>query len=133
MRGRCRGARTDYFSGKQNMGLTVLRSRVQGELTTATDRGYENLRSAMISNQFVADRRPRIILRAENETDVTEAVRFARENPIEVAVRGGGIFGLGFRCAMIAYWIDLGRLNRVAIDVRARRATIGPHGCRERL
>lgn len=85
------------------MDLTVLRSRVQGELTTPTDGGYENRRRSMIWNQFVPDRRLRTILRAKNETEVIEAVRFTRENSIKVAVRGGGIVGLDFLCAMTAY------------------------------
>jgi FAD/FMN-containing dehydrogenase len=80
----------------------------------------------MIWNQFVPDRRPRIILRAENETDVIEAMRFARENRIKVAVRGGGHNWVGFSLRNDSLLIDLGRLNRVAIDARARRATIGP-------
>ena len=108
------------------MDLAMLRSRVEGELTTPTDSSYENLRRALIWNQFVPNRRPRIILRAKNETDVIEGVRFARENRIKVAVRGGGHSWVGLSLCNDSLLIDLGHLNRVSIDARAQRATIEP-------
>jgi hypothetical protein len=41
------------------------------------DASYENLRRALVWNQLVPERHPRIIVEAASDNDVVEAVRFA--------------------------------------------------------
>ena len=91
--------------------LKDLRSRVTGAITTSEDSHYERLRRAMIWNQLVPERRPRVIVQAANENAVVEAVRFARNNGMKVAVRGGGHNWIGFSLHDDCLLIDLGRLK----------------------
>jgi FAD/FMN-containing dehydrogenase len=103
-----------------------LGAHVQGRVTNSTDISYESLRRSMIWNQLVPERHPRIIVEADDENDVVEAVRFARANRMKVAERGGGHSWVGFSLREDSLLIDLGRLNRVAIDADARRALVQP-------
>ncbi len=106
--------------------LKDLRSRVTGAITTSEDSHYERLRRAMIWNQLVPERRPRVIVQAANENAVVEAVRFARNNGMKVAVRGGGHNWIGFSLHDDCLLIDLGRLKNASIDREARIAVIQP-------
>jgi FAD/FMN-containing dehydrogenase len=103
-----------------------LRPHVKGRVTNSTDARYESLRRSMVWNQMVPERHPSVIVEAADENDVIEAVRFARANRIKVAVRGGGHSWVGFSLRDDSLLIDLGRMNRVAIDAEARRAVIQP-------
>jgi FAD/FMN-containing dehydrogenase len=106
--------------------LKELRSRIEGGVTNSADTSYESLRRAMVWNQLVPERYPRIIVEAANENDVVEAVRFARANRMKIAVRGGGHSWVGFSLRDESLLIDLGRLNAATIDAQARLAIIQP-------
>src|SRR5262249_47259319 len=103
-----------------------LQSLVVGPVTSSTDDNYESLRRAMVWNQLAPDRRPRYIVQVANENDVVEAVRFARANQMRVAVRGGGHSWVGFSLRNDSLLIDLGRLKKVSIDPKGRRAIVQP-------
>jgi FAD/FMN-containing dehydrogenase len=106
--------------------LKELRSRVTGAITTVEDSHYEALRSSMVWNRLVPQRRPRIIVQAANENAVGEAVRFARSNGMKVAVRAGGHNWVGFALRDDSLLIDLGRLKNVSLDRDTRIAVIQP-------
>jgi FAD/FMN-containing dehydrogenase len=106
--------------------LNELRSRIEGGVMNSADISYESLRRAMVWNQLVPDRYPRIIVEAANENDVVEAVRFAHANRMKIAVRGGGHSWVGFSLRDDSLLIDLGRLNAATIDAEARLAIIQP-------
>jgi FAD/FMN-containing dehydrogenase len=108
------------------MELKELQGRIQGDVTNFGDASYENLRRALVWNQLVPERHPRIIVEAASDNDVVEAVRFARANRMKIAVRGGGHSWVGFSLRDDSLLIDLGRLNEVSIDPQARRAVVGP-------
>jgi FAD/FMN-containing dehydrogenase len=63
-------------------------------------------------------------LHARNKNDVVEAVRFARVNRLKIAVRGGGHSWVGFPHRDDSLLIDLGRLNQISMDRKARIARI---------
>jgi FAD/FMN-containing dehydrogenase len=70
----------------------TLVSGFHGRLFTPSDQGYEEARA--IYNAMI-DRRPALVARCRNATDVIAAVRFGRATGRDVAVRGGGHNGAG--------------------------------------
>jgi FAD/FMN-containing dehydrogenase len=77
-------------------------------------------------NQLRPERYPDIIVQVSSDLDVVEAVGFARETGLKVAVRGGGHAWCGTPFRKGGMLIDLSRLTDVKIDPVARTAAIQP-------
>jgi FAD/FMN-containing dehydrogenase len=71
------------------------------------------------------DKRPALIARCLDNDDVSQAVSFARDNNLLVAVRGGGHSWPGHSVCDGGLMIDLSQMNRVTVDAAARRARAG--------
>ncbi len=71
------------------------------------------------------DKRPALIARCLNPTDVSHAVTFARERELLVAVRGGGHSWPGKSSCDGGMMIDLSRMDEVTVDPEARRIFAG--------
>jgi FAD/FMN-containing dehydrogenase len=100
--------------------LSGLRDGFDGDIHAAEDSGYEEART--IFNSMI-ERRPALIAQAQSPDDIRAALAFARENDLEVAVRGGG-HSVGGACLTEGgVVIDLRRMNRVTVDPEARTAT----------
>ena len=68
------------------------------------------------------DKRPALIARCLDSNDVSQAVSFARDKNLLVAVRGGGHSWPGKSVCDDGIVIDLSQMNTVTVDVDARRA-----------
>ncbi len=68
------------------------------------------------------DKKPALIARCLSAEDVSQAVTFARERELLVAVRGGGHSWPGKSVCDDGLMIDLSRMNAVTVDPEARRA-----------
>jgi len=68
------------------------------------------------------DKRPAPIARCRGVSDVIDAVRFAREHELLVAVRGGGHNVAGFATCDGGLVIDLSAMNAVRVEPDKRRA-----------
>ena len=77
----------------------------------------------------IADRRPSLIVRPSSVDDVIAAVRFAREQQLVVAVRGGGHSVAGFSTCDGGMVLDMSRMREVTVDPvrRVARAQGGAH------
>lgn len=71
------------------------------------------------------DKRPALIARCMNNEDVSNAVTFARERSLLVAVRGGGHSWPGKSICDDGLMIDLSQLTDISIDISAQRAQVG--------
>ena len=71
------------------------------------------------------DKRPALIARCMNNEDISNAVTFARERNLLVAVRGGGHSWPGKSICNDGLMIDLSQLTDVSVDAAAKRATAG--------
>ena len=71
------------------------------------------------------DKRPAIIAQCSGVADVIDAVNFARENGLLVAVRGGGHNVAGNAICDGGIVIDLSTMNSVRVDPKAKRAYVG--------
>jgi FAD/FMN-containing dehydrogenase len=99
-----------------------LRQSVRGDVIAPNDEGYEDARR--VFNAMI-DRRPAFVVRCAGTADVVAAVAFARENELDVAVRGGGHSVPGFGTADDAVVIDLSGMRDVQVDPEQSTARAG--------
>ena len=103
--------------------IADLRAKLRGPLCLPGDAGYETART--IWNAMI-DRRPAAILRAAGAADVIAGVRFAREQGLLLAVRGGGHNIAGNAVCEGGFMIDLSPMKSVRVDPVARTARVEP-------
>lgn len=96
-----------------SMQLDTLREAIRGTVTGPDDTGYDEARA--VRNGMI-DKRPAVIVQAANTGDVMSAVRFAGDNSLTVAVRGGAHSVPGFGTADDAVVIDLSAMRGVRVD-----------------
>jgi FAD/FMN-containing dehydrogenase len=102
-------------------GIEALRAAVGGPVRVMGDDGYDDARRLW---NAAIDRRPSVIVECVSAADVAAAVRFARSEGLEIAVRGGAHSIPGLSSCDGGLVIDLRRLNRVVVDPAARRASV---------
>jgi len=94
-----------------------LSSALRGPVIQPGDEGYDGARA--VYNAMI-DRRPAAIAECSDVADVMTAVRFARENGLTVAVRGGGHNAGGLGVWDDALVIDLSAMRGVTVDPEAK-------------
>ena len=106
------------------MTATIERFRATfgGEVLVAGDAGYDDARSLW---NGAIDRRPAVIARCTSATQVADAIRYARDSGLEIAVRGGGHNYAGHASCDGGMMIHLGAMNAVSVDPARRRAVCG--------
>ena len=102
--------------------LTALRAATTGPVFVPGDDGYEQARR--IWNGDI-DRRPAVVARCSGPGDIAVALAYARDQGLEVAVRGGGHGYWGAAVPERGLMIDLSALDTVTVDPAARRARCG--------
>jgi FAD/FMN-containing dehydrogenase len=90
-----------------------LRGLIRGTVIASDDEGYDVARA--VYNAMI-DRKPAVVVRASNAGDVMAAVNFARENGVDLAVRGGGHSVPGFGTCDGGVVIDLSGMRGVRVD-----------------
>ncbi|CAN5654318.1 FAD-binding oxidoreductase [soil metagenome] len=98
-----------------------LAGSLRGDVLDASHPEYDEARA--LYNAMI-DRRPRLIARCVDVADVIEAVRFGRENRLQIAVRGGGHNGAGLGSVDDGLVIDLSFMRGVLVDPEARIARV---------
>ncbi len=100
------------------------RAVLRGRLLGADDDGYDEARK-LWNGMF--DRRPALIARCAGTADVISAVNFARENRLQVAVRGGAHSFPGHSVCDGGLVIDLSPMKGIRVDpvTRTARAQAG--------
>jgi FAD/FMN-containing dehydrogenase len=101
--------------------LGTLREKFRGELIVPGDAEYD---SSRVVWNAIADRHPAIVARCTRVEDVIAAVRFAREQDLVIAVRGGGHSVAGFSTCDGGIVIDLSGMRTVHVDPTKRTARV---------
>lgn len=103
--------------------LSALQQGLRGRVATAGSEDYEQART--IWNAMI-DRRPALAVRCAGAADVIRAVRFARDNDLLLAVRGGGHNIAGNAVCEGGLQIDLSLMKSVRVDPARRTARVEP-------
>ena len=92
-----------------------------GEIVRRGDPGYD---AARIVWNGMIDRYPALVVRPTSAADVVEAIRYAREEELPIAVRSGGHSIPGFSTCDDGIVIDLSHMNGVQVDAAERTAWV---------
>jgi FAD/FMN-containing dehydrogenase len=101
--------------------LEALKMGLRGRALTPSDPGYRDVRA-----QFNAmnDGQPALVASCTGTADVVDAVNFAREHGLAVAVRGGGHSVAGLSSIEGGMLIDLAPMRGVQVDPEQRLAHV---------
>lgn len=103
--------------------IDALATGLRGRLLSGKDVDYDDARA--IWNAMI-DRRPGLIARCAGAADVMKTVRFARDNGLLLAVRGGGHGIAGNAVCEGGVVIDLSAMRSVRVDPVTRRLRVEP-------
>jgi FAD/FMN-containing dehydrogenase len=92
-----------------------------GEVVLRSDPGYDQARA--VWNGMI-DRHPAVVVRPNGADDVVVALRWAREQELDIAVRCGGHSIPGLSTCDDGIVIDLARMNTVDVDPARRVARV---------
>jgi FAD/FMN-containing dehydrogenase len=98
-----------------------LQSRFRGELIVPGDHQYD---AARVVFNAAIDRRPALIARCAGPDDVIQALNFAREGNLPLAVRGTGHNVAGYAVCEGGVVIDLSPMKAIAVDPGARTVRV---------
>lgn len=96
--------------------------KVKGRVVTASETDYLEAREDY-NGRFSSH--PRAIVYCENELDVSETIKWARQNRLRVSIRSGGHSYEGFSVVDDGIVIDVSKLDKIAVDSKKKTATVG--------
>src|SRR5688572_24370631 len=102
--------------------LEELASQIRGSVVTPEDPGYDQARAVY---NAMHDRRPAAVVRCADAADVIAAIRFAREEGLELAVRGGSHSVPGFGTCDGGVVLDMSPIRNIHVDPAKRTARVG--------
>jgi FAD/FMN-containing dehydrogenase len=103
--------------------IAKLKGTLKGNVVLPDDPGYNEARkiwNAMINKQ------PAVIVQCADAQDVPRAVAFARENGLEISIRGAGHNIAGNSLTDTGVVIDFSGMKNVRVDAGKRRAYVEP-------
>lgn len=103
--------------------IAKLKGNLDGNVILPDDPRYEEARK--IWNAMI-NKRPSAIIRCGNAGDALRAIRFARENGLEVSIRGAGHNIAGNAICDNGIMIDLSGMKNVRVDPANKRAYVEP-------
>lgn len=103
--------------------LAALQQAMRGRVAVAGSPDYEQART--VWNAMIA-RHPAVAVRCAGAVDVLRAIKFARENGLRLAVRGGGHNIAGNAVCDGGLQIDLSPMKSVRVDPARRVARVEP-------
>lgn len=103
--------------------LEQLRGAIRGEVIEPNDPTYDERK--LIWNGYF-QKSPGAIVRVDGASDVVKVVKFARENDIELAIKGGGHCFAGSGTTEGGLLLDTSNLRGIHVDPRRRRMVVQP-------
>ncbi len=103
------------------MPVNNFKSILRGQVIEPNDRRYDEVRE--LYNAMI-DKRPAMIVQCADIADVIASVRYARENNLLTAIRGGGHNGAGLGSCDGGLVIDLSQMHSVRIDPKGETVRV---------
>src|SRR6202007_2704368 len=107
----------------QAMATETFIGNMRGPVVRRMDADYDAVRS--LYNGMI-DKSPMMIARCADVADVVAAVNFARQNDLQVAIRGGGHNGPGLGSVDDGLMIDLSMMKGGGVNLAACTVPAGP-------
>jgi FAD/FMN-containing dehydrogenase len=104
---------------QEGISIPQLRAALNGRVIAPGDPGYDEART-VFSGEI--DRRPAVIIRVREATDVSYVVSLARQTGLELAVRSGGHSSAGHSVSEGGIVLDLREMKALHIDAERRTA-----------
>jgi len=108
---------------KQPKTIDQLKSEIKGTVLVPGNPTYDETRQ--IWNAMI-DRRPAVIIQAAAAEDVAPAIAFAREQGLEISIRGAGHNIAGNALCDNGLMIDFSKMKTVRVDADKKRAYVEP-------
>ena len=99
--------------------IAQVRTRVKGPVIAPGDVEYDAARTVFVGG---IDRRPAVIVRAADATDVSAVVALARQTGLELAIRSGGHSAAGHGVCDGGIVLDLSPMRALQVDAEDRSA-----------
>jgi FAD/FMN-containing dehydrogenase len=115
-------ARIPAYGPQHPVELSAFTAGITGTVIRPEDPAFEAARK-VTNSRF--DHRPALIVRVANAADVARSIVFARDNSLEIAVRGGSHSVAGHSTVEGGIVIDLGELKGLHIDPERKLAWAG--------
>jgi len=96
-----------------------LRSSINGTVIAPNEAGYDDARRVVAGH---IDRRPAVIVRVADASDVAHVISLARESGLELAVRSGGHSGAGHSVTEGGIVLDLSHMKDLQVEADGRSA-----------
>lgn len=106
-------------AGWQSRSISQLRANLKGRVITPADADYDAVRIGL-SREVV--RRPALIARPVDASDVSQVVSLAAKTGMELAIRSGGHSLTGFSTSEGGIVLDLSQMKGLEINVEERTA-----------
>jgi FAD/FMN-containing dehydrogenase len=103
--------------------MDTLKDQVKGQVVLPGDPRYDEVRK--IWNAMI-NRRPAVIVQCTTADDVPHAIQWARQNGLEISIRGAGHNIAGNAVCEGGMMIDLSTMRNVRVDAPKKRAYVEP-------
>lgn len=108
---------------KEGLSISQLRAALNGQVIAPEDDAYDKARTVFLGG---IDRRPAVIIRARDVSDIAYVISLARQTGLELAVRSGGHSGAGHSASEGGIVLDLSDMQALHIDADRRTAWAEP-------
>lgn len=114
------------ISGLVKPDWDALRDSLGAKLVLRTSSTYEDDRQSLVWSAAKPARFPDAIVHVSSEDDILETIRFAGENGLKVAIRGGGHHFNSPSIRNGGLVVDLSALKSIAVEPDTQTAMVGP-------
>ncbi len=111
------------MTGITRESIEKLRSKVKGQIVLQGDPAYDEVRK--IWNAMI-DRKPAVFVQCAEADDVPPAISFARENRLDISIRGAGHNIAGNALCDQGVVVDFSGMRGVRVNAEKRHAYVEP-------